>query len=163
LSNGDLQKLIVPTDSNGRKCGVDSDVQDNPFLLFFDITKCANSTCNTIQVCQKKCPDTNFFYQNHVGLLEDVKKNIICKSDINVNLIDTWDQLDYYVAQNKCARWYMNSESINKRCIPKYPIPIEFQSVINNNQLNISKEIILQVAILEKRLEDIYHDIVSAG
>ncbi|EDS26040.1 ctl2 [Culex quinquefasciatus] len=41
LHHGDLDRLLVPTDSKGLKCGVDSEVQDKPYLFFFDISECA--------------------------------------------------------------------------------------------------------------------------
>lgn len=38
--NGVPERLIYPTDSKGRLCGVDPTVRDKPFLLFFDLTRC---------------------------------------------------------------------------------------------------------------------------
>lgn len=40
LRNGDLDRLLVPTDSNGRKCGVDNEVVNKPFLVFFNLERC---------------------------------------------------------------------------------------------------------------------------
>ena len=39
--SGDINRVIYPTDSQGRICGV-GDLQDRPNLLFFDLTKCLN-------------------------------------------------------------------------------------------------------------------------
>ena len=67
--NGVPARIIYPTDSKGRLCGVDPAVQDKPFLLFFDLTRCLQIisvaeiisgnfdastlfTCPTPQVCQ---------------------------------------------------------------------------------------------------------------
>lgn len=52
---GDPQRLLHPTDSNGRTCGVDETVKDKPFLFYFDLTKCADPSvlikgCQTPQV-----------------------------------------------------------------------------------------------------------------
>ncbi len=38
---GQPQRLVYPTDSQGRLCGVHEAVADRPFLLFFDLVKCA--------------------------------------------------------------------------------------------------------------------------
>ena len=55
FSLGDPQRLINPTDSNGKKCGVDETVKDKPFLFYFDLTRCADPSvfitgCPTPQV-----------------------------------------------------------------------------------------------------------------
>jgi solute carrier family 44 (choline transporter-like protein), member 2/4/5 len=52
---GNPEKLIHPTDSDGRICGFHDAVKDKPFLFFFDLTKCANpivltTGCPTPQV-----------------------------------------------------------------------------------------------------------------
>ncbi|OXU24348.1 hypothetical protein TSAR_004589 [Trichomalopsis sarcophagae] len=166
ISTGNIEKLIVPTDSEGRKCGIDLDVQDKPYLVFFDLTKCVNNRCDTTQVCQTKCPDSNFVYQsssNDTVLPADVKNKLICQIDVNVDLIKDWSTLDYYVARGKCAKWYLKSKPIIKRCIPETPIPIEFNSTITNDQLNNATSIVLQLANFEKNLENIYHDVIATG
>uniref|UniRef100_A0A8W7Q1V8 Uncharacterized protein n=1 Tax=Anopheles coluzzii TaxID=1518534 RepID=A0A8W7Q1V8_ANOCL len=57
VQHGDLNRLLVPIDSDGRKCGVDSEVRDEPYLVFFNITECAKidvpiSGCSTTQTSQ---------------------------------------------------------------------------------------------------------------
>lgn len=52
---GDPQRLVNPTDSQGKLCGHDAQVKDRPFLLFFDLTRCNNPSvlthgCPTPQV-----------------------------------------------------------------------------------------------------------------
>ena len=52
---GDPQRLVHPTDSQGRICGVDEKLKDKPYLHFFDLTRCANPAvlatgCQTPQV-----------------------------------------------------------------------------------------------------------------
>lgn len=52
---GDPQRLVNPTDSNGGVCGYDTQLKDRPYLLFFDLTRCASPTvltngCPTPQV-----------------------------------------------------------------------------------------------------------------
>ena len=162
FSNGDIRRLIVPTDSNGRKCGIDIDVKDKPYLVFFDLTKCVNGSCDTTQVCQTSCPTEDFLYKSNTPL-SDIKAKVICKSEINVTLITSPEQVDNYITQNKCAKWYLKSEPVIGRCIPKGPVPIEFSSIISNDQLNNASQVILQIAEIEKRLESIYQDIMATG
>ncbi len=55
---GDPQRLIHPTDSNGKICGVDETVEDKPYLFYFDLTRCADPSifitgCPTPQVYGK--------------------------------------------------------------------------------------------------------------
>lgn len=53
VTNGDIDKVLHPDDSLKRKCGVHPDVKDKPYLLFFDLVKCAKSgqgPCYTPQV-----------------------------------------------------------------------------------------------------------------
>lgn len=40
MSHGNIQKLLAPIDSRGARCGMDSDVADKPYLVFFDLSKC---------------------------------------------------------------------------------------------------------------------------
>ena len=48
---GDPQRLMHPTDSYGRTCGVDEAVKDKPYLFYFDLTRCADPS-----VLVKGCP-----------------------------------------------------------------------------------------------------------
>lgn len=55
LTLGDPQRIIHPTDSQGRMCGLHESVRDKPYLFFFDLAKCANPSvltygCPTPQV-----------------------------------------------------------------------------------------------------------------
>lgn len=56
MINGNVEQLLVPKDSRGRKCGHEVDTKDKPNLLFFDLTKCIGPKvllegCKTPQVC----------------------------------------------------------------------------------------------------------------
>lgn len=58
ITNGDPRIIIVPKDSQGARCGLDSHVKDKPYLFFFDLTKCFGPNvvftgCNTPQVMSK--------------------------------------------------------------------------------------------------------------
>jgi len=60
FTHGDPNTLFSPTDSQGLRCGVDTEVRDKPYLFFFDLTTCAApdaiaSGCRTPQVCLQLC------------------------------------------------------------------------------------------------------------
>lgn len=53
--NGDPESLLIPKDSQGGRCGYDSDLLEKPYLFFIDITKCVSPEvlfkgCKTQQV-----------------------------------------------------------------------------------------------------------------
>lgn len=55
ITRGDIDRLLVPTNTEGLKCGVDSEVKDEQYLLFFNLAKCVDPTvaitgCPTRQV-----------------------------------------------------------------------------------------------------------------
>ncbi|KAB0800868.1 hypothetical protein PPYR_05222 [Photinus pyralis] len=114
---GNPDILLVPVDSQGARCGLDSHVRDKPYLFFFDLTKCLQpipfAGCNTPQVCVKQCPQTLF-------LLDTTNyyrpEDMICTNDVQVPR--TKDEAFRLVSDGKCARWYLHSESVEKRCLP---------------------------------------------
>nr|CAD7197084.1 unnamed protein product [Timema douglasi] len=115
FTRGDPSRLLLPTDSQGRKCGLDTDVIDKPYLFFFDLTRCIRSNvvlngCPTPQVCVKSCPEQNFFYSNSSSL-EDIRRDIICKTSIDVSSISTVDEFTGHVDREDCARYYLSSKA----------------------------------------------------
>ena len=45
FSQGDIDKVLHPTDSKGKVCGR-GELEDKPYLMFFDLTKCLNVSFN---------------------------------------------------------------------------------------------------------------------
>ena len=45
FSQGDIDKVLHPTDSKGNVCGR-GELEDKPYLMFFDLTKCLNVSYN---------------------------------------------------------------------------------------------------------------------
>ena len=45
FTQGDIDKVLYPTDSKGNVCGNDK-LKEKPFLMFFDLTKCLNVSFN---------------------------------------------------------------------------------------------------------------------
>lgn len=161
LSYGDIERLMVPTDSEGRKCGIDSDVENMPYLVFFDLTKCisVSTSCNTPQVCRENCPKENFIYSSQSLTIEEMKAKLICTMDVNLTLIETWNEIDNLVSNEKCARWYLNSNSITGRCLPLKPLEGFVNTTINENNLNLAKKAIAVLAEIERVLRNISDDL----
>lgn len=114
--NGEPERLILPTDSMNRKCGVDSAVIDKPYLVFLDLTKCVDLTtpingCPTTQVCVEKCPQENFLLSlaKPENDFEEIRKKLIC--DINPAEIRDLAHAQELAKNNQCAEWYLKSES----------------------------------------------------
>nr|CAD7450253.1 unnamed protein product [Timema bartmani] len=112
FTQGDPSRLLLPTDSQGRKCGLDTEVIDKPYLFFFDLTRCIRSN-----VCVESCPKKNFIYSN-LSNLEAIKQDIKCKTSINVSSISTVDEFTGHVDREDCARYYLSSKAVSSRCIP---------------------------------------------
>ncbi|XP_050713800.1 choline transporter-like protein 4 isoform X4 [Eriocheir sinensis] len=117
---GDPERLLHPTDSEGRVCGRGEFVNQT-FLFFFDLTRCASpkviaTGCPTPQVCVSECPAENWFY---TGTGDDTaeRSKLICRS--NVNPLDTSKTIRSLVENNDCAFYYVESKSFGHRCIPK--------------------------------------------
>lgn len=110
---------MVPSDSSGRRCGVDSEVVKKPYLLFFNIEKCISplvpiNGCPTPQVCVEECPTKMFFFHRDKctnGNLNEIIENLICIRDVDKRVIKTCDDVDKLVNSEHCARWYLPSDS----------------------------------------------------
>lgn len=120
IKNGDLDRLLVPTDSKGRKCGVDNGVIDKPYLFFFNLEKCIDARvplfgCKTPQVCVEKCPTTSFIHDkfqcNDATNFEQIRENLICQMGVNKAQIRNCIEIEERVAKEDCARWYLPSKS----------------------------------------------------
>lgn len=119
MKNGDLDRLLVPTDSKGRKCGVDNGVIDKPFLVFFNLEKCIDPTvplygCQTPQVCVEKCPEDPFLYNEYMcnpQALNNIRKELICTKEVDkAKEIKSCGDVNRLVQNEECARWYMPSQ-----------------------------------------------------
>lgn len=114
---GDLNRLLVPRDSDGYQCGQDSEVFDKKFLVFFDLAKCADplvplNGCPTPQTCVSECPKTNFVHDKQTCQqnLAAYKEKLICKRLVNKNTIGSCDDVDRLIQSEQCAKWYLKSE-----------------------------------------------------
>lgn len=113
--NGDPQRLILPTDSMNRKCGVDSSVLSKPYLVFLDLTKCVDLTvplngCPTTQVCVEECPQENFLLSLYTDQddFEQIRSKLIC--DVDTASIKNLAEAKLLAQNNQCAEWYLKSQ-----------------------------------------------------
>uniref|UniRef100_A0A4Y0AQQ0 Choline transporter-like protein n=1 Tax=Anopheles funestus TaxID=62324 RepID=A0A4Y0AQQ0_ANOFN len=126
VQHGDLNRLLVPIDSDGRKCGVDSEVRDEPYLVFFNITECAKidvpiSGCSTTQVCVKQCPNEDFDFETancNPFNLDEIRTKLICKQNVKKTDLKTCQIIREYIKADRCAQTVQKSTSFSKRCIP---------------------------------------------
>ncbi|XP_055842030.1 choline transporter-like 2 isoform X3 [Episyrphus balteatus] len=125
IKNGDLNKLLVPTDSFNRKCGVDATVKDKKYLFFFNLEKCIDplvpiTGCPTPQVCVAECPTETFVWDNVKNKLslDDLKKKLICQTEAYKMSINSIADAEKAIVSNRCARWYVKSKPLSKRCVP---------------------------------------------
>lgn len=114
---GDLNRLLVPRDTDGYQCGQDSEVLDKKFLVFFDLAKCADplvplNGCPTPQTCVSQCPKTNFVHDSRTCNqdLSSYKQKLICTRNVDINTISSCGQIDSLIQKEQCAKWYLKSE-----------------------------------------------------
>ncbi|XP_055621858.1 choline transporter-like 2 isoform X3 [Toxorhynchites rutilus septentrionalis] len=145
LRNGDLDRLLVPTDSNGLKCGVDSEVLKEPYLVFFDITECAKYDvplygCKTPQVCVSECPNENFRFEQQYcnpSTLKTLQSKLICEHTVHKDQLSCED-IQVYIDRGRCAKYYLKSVPFSRRCLPDLQTNgEEIKQDIINGVLNI--------------------------
>ncbi|KAK7580290.1 hypothetical protein V9T40_000919 [Parthenolecanium corni] len=125
--NGDMLRLTSPKDSHGRTCGIDEDVKDNKYLLFYDITKCVSFSvflfgCPTKQICIKRCPDESWFsdywIENPPLNWRNVQEKLICEDPAVAKSVNSKEALQAVMKNEKCAPYYVNTSAFFHMCIP---------------------------------------------
>ncbi|XP_058129739.1 choline transporter-like 2 isoform X2 [Anopheles ziemanni] len=125
VQHGDLNRLLVPIDSDGRKCGIDSEVQDAPYLVFFNITECAKievpiSGCKTTQVCVNECPTENIDFDIQScnnAVFSQFREKLVCKTSVNKGDMKTCQDIQKKIGEDLCAQFIRKSTSLANRCI----------------------------------------------
>lgn len=115
---GQPKRLLYPTDSDGKVCGID--VLDKQYLYFFDLTKCLTKgasdpleyvkkgfSCPTPQVCVSECPKKTSSY------LTLDKKDMVCTRTAKMDL-----SKQELVKDGSCAPYLIKSKPMLRRCIP---------------------------------------------
>mgnify|MGYP001184644322 FL=1 len=130
ISNGDINKVLYPTDSQGAICG-QGQLADRPYLLFYDLTRCLNPAavaigCPTPQVCVEKCPEKNvfgygLFLSGHDDQAKTDMKPFCSKSAAAIMEAGgkTYEDL---VKEKTCPAWVLESKPFLGRCLPSLNI-----------------------------------------
>ncbi|XP_048004473.1 uncharacterized protein LOC125240570 isoform X5 [Leguminivora glycinivorella] len=124
IKHGNVEQLLAPMDMKGRRCGLDSTLQDKKYLVFFDISECLSPTtaisgCKTPQVCVNECPKETIVFNkgNYMApTFNDWRSKMICVDGINTATM-TYDEAVQYMNDNKCASYVLKSQSVLSRCI----------------------------------------------
>ncbi|XP_026725806.1 CTL-like protein 2 isoform X1 [Trichoplusia ni] len=123
MTHGNIQKLLAPIDTKGRRCGLDSGLEDKKYLVFFNIAKCLSpgtpiTGCPTPQVCVNQCPARTILFD--VEMTEsnfgELKSKMVCTDDVNMNTL-TYTQAKQYMQEDKCASYVLQSQAVLSRCI----------------------------------------------
>ncbi|XP_023169298.2 CTL-like protein 2 [Drosophila hydei] len=124
VRNGDLNKLMVPTDMYNQKCGIDSSVLNKKYLFFFNLDQCIDplvpiTGCNTPQVCVESCPTQTFVWDTMKNTmnLQELKARLICKTDEDKAAIGSKSDIERAIQDNRCARYYIKSQPFLNRCM----------------------------------------------
>ncbi|VDD87145.1 unnamed protein product [Enterobius vermicularis] len=131
---GKPERLLHPTDSAGRMCGVEKkgfyDLRSKPYLFYFDITRCASYStvlggCQTPQICIERCPSVTYSYlqlQTKTG--QEFKKllstNVVCDESVNKSNINNFSTLKKFVDNSTCAKYIVASAEVLGRCLPGF-------------------------------------------
>lgn len=112
-----MNRLLVPRDTDGYQCGQDSEVLNKKFLLFFDLSKCADplvplNGCPTPQTCVEQCPKTSFVHDKSVCQqnFAAYREKLICNRRVNVKTINNCNEVEKLIETEQCAKWYLKSE-----------------------------------------------------
>ena len=159
--NGNPELLVKPVDSDGNLCGHGA-YADRPYLLFFDITQCANPTaalnfqCPTTQICVSSCP--NAISSGHLNAYTDAVANrplgtslLICKDSVDLNTYDTSlfntpESINFLFEQELCASYTFPSTPVFGRCIPGIEI--------NTTDLNTAMQVVNSAGVSEDILNN---------
>ncbi|XP_063547210.1 choline transporter-like 2 isoform X4 [Cydia strobilella] len=123
IKHGNVEQLLAPMDMKGRRCGLDSTLQDKKYLVFFDISECLSPTtaisgCKTPQVCVNGCPTETIVFNtgsNTAATFNNWRSKMICVDGINTATM-THDEATQYMKDTKCASYVLKSQSVLGRC-----------------------------------------------
>jgi hypothetical protein len=67
---------------------------------------------SSFKVCVEKCPDTDFaasYYLASKKDLDSLKKQLICKYEVDMSKIRSHNDVQALIDKNECAAWYIHS------------------------------------------------------
>lgn len=137
MSEGDINKVLYPTDSMGRICG-HGDLDKRPYLMFFDLTRCLNPAvlslgCPTPQVCVEECPtQPSSGYALQTGGQEALAKASMKPYCAPMDR-DKWNSYSAkrLILDGLCPAWVLPSKPILGRCLP---IALEYGTGTNSTK-----------------------------
>ncbi|XP_050674068.1 choline transporter-like 2 isoform X2 [Leptidea sinapis] len=124
-TRGSVEKLLAPIDSRGRRCGLDSGLEDKKYLMFFNIAKCLSpgtpiTGCPTTQVCVENCPKTTTLIAKELAQnpnnFESLRASMVCVDEVNTQSMSSSQALQY-MQEEKCAGFLLASQPVLFRCI----------------------------------------------
>ncbi|XP_063633223.1 choline transporter-like 2 isoform X4 [Cydia splendana] len=123
IKHGNVEQLLAPMDMKGRRCGLDSTLQDKKYLVFFDISECLSPTtaisgCKTPQVCVNECPKETIVFNTGsytAATFNNWRSKMICVDGINTATM-THAEATQYMKDTKCASYVLKSQSVLGRC-----------------------------------------------
>ncbi|KAL4709780.1 hypothetical protein ACJJTC_001234 [Scirpophaga incertulas] len=123
MNNGDVRTILAPIDTEGRRCGLTSGLEDKKYLLFFNIARCLQpgtpiTGCPTPQVCVKECPTSTVLIENELSSLtfNKLKEFMVCTDKVNMDQL-TYEKAVQYIKEEKCASYVLKSQPVLFRCI----------------------------------------------
>ncbi|CAG9575617.1 unnamed protein product [Danaus chrysippus] len=134
ITRGSVEKLLAPIDSKGRRCGVDSGLEDRKYLVFFNIAKCLSpgtpiTGCPTAQVCVEKCPEKTFIFEKELrqnpASFEQLRQNMVCTDEVTNMQTMTLSEAITYMQQEKCASFVLQSQPVLGRCFVNVTAAVE--------------------------------------
>lgn len=108
----------------------------------------------------ERCPTTNFYFDDAAENkgLEALKRELICKVDVKLDRITRLEQIRKLVDQEKCARWYLNSTSLFRRCLPYKVWDGFLDKTITDPELRQARKLVGKVDEIEDFLKKAYQD-----
>jgi len=150
VTEGDLEKVIYPTDTDGNVCGK-GPLKDRKLLMMFDLTQCLNPAilvtgCPTPQMCVEKCPDEMYsplaVLKFGGGSEDDIKTKMRPYCKLVDDSIFGSKSVATLIKEEICPPWWVKSTEVLGRCFPTV-IDKESKEVIideSGKEKNVSSE-----------------------
>jgi len=151
LHNGNISKVIYPTDSQGNICGRGV-FSDHRMLLMFDMTQCLNPAilvegCLTPKVCVNRCPDESYspLFNAETGKTSETEIKRRMKDFCRMDKMEEFNKFSVkkLVQEGICPPWYLQSSDILGYCLP-----------INMHKDNETKKEVAENILTEKFFEN---------
>ena len=112
--------MLYPTDSRGDICGK-GDLEDRPFLLFFDLTRCLNPAvlslgCPTPQTCVKKCPEFTTSFSYGANSKSQMRPYCFMLPDSEYES----QSISELIKEGICPAFILESQPLLGRCLPSF-------------------------------------------